>query len=91
MSLIIWVVGLELTDPRQLLEYVKKDEAEGAGFTAPSVSGSPTPREAVSATMWSPNISREILFIPATSVWRHSPPELFLTITSRENTSRVRI
>ena len=31
-SLIIWVPGLELTDPRQLLEYVKKDESEGGKF-----------------------------------------------------------
>ena len=28
----IWVAGVELTDPRQLLEFVKKEEAEGGKF-----------------------------------------------------------
>ena len=60
----------------------------GASFSALSVLASLTPPEAVFATMWSQNISKEILFTHATSAWRHFQPELFLTITSQENTSR---
>ena len=60
----------------------------GANITALSVSASRTPREAVSATTWSPNISKEISFIHVICVSKHSPQELFLTITSQENTSR---